>query len=51
MLPKRKEKKESFWKKNESDKNKKKKIPTKTAKKNKPELKRTIPSRRKGKKK
>jgi hypothetical protein len=51
MIPKRKEKKESFWKKNDSDKNKKKKNLLEKVKKNKPKLKPTIPSRRKGKKK
>ena len=46
-----KEKKESFWKKTDSDKNKKKNKPRKRGKKEKPKVNMTIPSKRGGSKK
>jgi len=45
-----KEKKESFWKKTDSDKDKKKNKPRKRGKKEKPKVNMTIPSKRGGKK-
>lgn len=46
----RKEKKESFWKKTNSDKDKKKNKPRKRGKKEKPKVNMTIPSKKGGKK-
>jgi len=45
-----KEKRESFWKKTNSDKDKKKNKPRKKGKKEKPKVNMTIPSKRGGKK-
>jgi hypothetical protein len=45
-----KEKKDSFWKKTDSDKNKKKNKTRKKGKKEKPKVSMTIPSKRGGKK-
>ena len=45
-----KDKKESFWKKTDSEKNKKKNKPRKRGKKEKPKVNMTIPSKKGGKK-